>query len=85
MGLNLDWTQPRISIIIEYGEQWCISKECIENESIYQTISVKEGDQGLNIRVQLHIEEVGNQLLQLLLSLYSVCFLFFLASGLLRG
>jgi hypothetical protein len=39
---------------------------------IHQSISVKEGYQGLNIRVQLHVEEVGNQLLQLLLSLYSV-------------
>jgi hypothetical protein len=41
---------------------------------IHQSISVKEGYQGLNIRVQLHVEEVGNQLLQLLLSLYSVLF-----------
>jgi hypothetical protein len=36
---------------------------------IHQSILVKEGYQGLNIRVQLHVEEAGNQLL---LSLYSV-------------
>jgi hypothetical protein len=34
-GLNSEWdwiptgTQPRISINLEYGVQWCISKECI--------------------------------------------------------
>jgi hypothetical protein len=72
LGLNPGWTELRMGLNPEYGVQWCISKECIENKSIHQTISVKDGDQGLNIRVQHHIEEVGNQLLQLLLSHYSV-------------
>jgi hypothetical protein len=87
---NPDWdwtrngTQPQIPLNLE----WCtICKGVYQKNGfkkrIHQSISVKEGYKGLNIRVQLHVEEVGSQLLQLLLSVYCIlfCFLLFLASG----
>jgi intein-encoded DNA endonuclease-like protein len=52
-----------------YNVKVYIYQKNVFKKRIHQSISVKKGYQGLNIRIQLHVEEVGNQLLQLLLSL----------------